>query len=241
MRRELRRRGTAVALACALAIATPAVAQDTPGTGGPAPAGTQAPAGTPAPAGAPAAVAALAELPGPQLFVFDSKHTEVRASWDHLGLSRQSAEFGDVSGKLELDPDKPEEAKVEVKIRVASIASGVASLDQHLVRTKDYFDVQAHPEIRFVSRQVRSTGVKTGELTGDLTINGITKPVTLAVVWNFLGPHPLGTVNPAYKDVVAAGFTARTQILRSEWGISRFIPLVSDEIRIAIDAELRRQ
>jgi polyisoprenoid-binding protein YceI len=173
-------------------------------------------------------------------FTFDKAHTEVRASWDHLGLSRQSARFSDVAGKLVFDPEKPEAASVEVAIKVASVMTGVAALDTHLVKTKDYFDAAAHPVITFKSSQVRSTGDKTAEMTGDLTINGIAKPVVLAVVWNYLGPHPLGTVNPTLKDQIVAGFSARTQILRSEWGIVRTIPLVSDEIRISIEAELQK-
>jgi len=172
-------------------------------------------------------------------FTFDKSHTEVRASWDHLGLSRQSARFNDVSGRLDFDPENPEAARAEVTIKVASVSTGVAALDNHLTRTKDYFDASAHPMITFRSEGVRLTGDKSAEMSGALTINGITKPVTLGVVWNYLGPHPLGTVNPTLKDVTVAGFSARTQILRSEWGIARTIPLVSDEIRISIEAELQ--
>lgn len=181
--------------------------------------------------------AALAE---PATFTFDRAHTEVRASWDHLGLSRQSARFSDVSGQLVFDPEKPEEAAVEVTIKVAGIQTGVQALDNLMVRTKDYFDAASHPLITFKSTGVRMTGDKTAELQGDLSINGRAKPVALAVVFNYLGPHPLGVVNPALKDVTVAGFSARTQILRSEWGISRTVPLVSDEIRISIEAELQK-
>lgn len=176
-----------------------------------------------------------------ETYTFDKAHTEVRASWDHLGLSRQSARFGEVAGRVTFDPEKPEESAVEVTIKVASVQSGVPALDNHLVRTKDYFDAVAHPNITFRSSGVRQTGDKTAELSGELSINGVAKPVTLAVVWNYLGPHPLGAVNPTLKDVIVAGFSARTQILRSEWGIVRTIPLVSDEIRISIEAELQKQ
>ncbi len=171
-------------------------------------------------------------------FALDKQHTEVRFSWDHLGLSRQSGKFGDVSGTVDFDEAQPDQAKIDVTIKVASIVTGVSALDSHLVKSKEFFDAAAHPTIAFKSRGVRSTGDKTAEVTGDLTINGIAKPVTLAVVWNFLGPHPLGAINPVLKDKIAAGFSARTQILRSEWGLTRTIPLVSDEIRIAIEMEM---
>jgi polyisoprenoid-binding protein YceI len=174
-------------------------------------------------------------------FKLDKQHTEVRVSWDHMGLSRQSAKFSDVTGKVEFNAEKPEASTVDVQIKVASFTSGITALDTHLTKTKDYFDAAAHPMITFKSREVRSTGEKTAEVIGDLTINGVAKPATLAVVWNFLGPHPMGTINPTFQDVVAAGFTARTQILRSDWGMSRTIPLVSDEIRIVIETEMHKE
>lgn len=186
-------------------------------------------------------VLVLATLPASaQSFVFDKQHTEVRFSWDHLGLSRQSGKFTDVSAQIAFDPEQPGAASVSVTIAVASLQTGVAALDTQLVKTKDYFDTASYPAITFKSTSVHMTGDKTGELTGDLTINGVTKPVTLAVVWNFIGPHPLGAINPTYADKTAAGFSARTQILRSDWGLTRTIPLVSDEIRISIEAELQR-
>ena len=174
-------------------------------------------------------------------FALDKQHTEIRFSWDHLGLSRQSGKFADMTGTVSFDAEKPDATTVSVTIPVASMVTGVPPLDAALVKTKDYFDVAAHPVITFKSTGVKVTGDKTAELVGDLTINGTTKPVTLAVVWNFLGEHPLGSVNATFAGKVAAGFSARTQILRSEWGIARLIPLVSDEIRISIEAEMHRQ
>lgn len=171
-------------------------------------------------------------------FVLDSDHTEVRASWDHLGLSRQSARFKDVIGRVNFVPENPEQSTVDVTIKVDSISTGVSALDGHLTGSTDFFDVQKYPNITFRSRSVTMTSPKSANIEGDLTMNGITRPVTLSAVWNFMGEHPLAKANPVYKDVQAAGFSARTQILRSEWGISRVIPLVSDEIRITIETEM---
>jgi polyisoprenoid-binding protein YceI len=173
-------------------------------------------------------------------FALDKPHTDIRFSWDHLGLSRQSGKFTDATGTVAFDSSKPEATTVSVTIPVASLMTGVPPLDAALVKTRDYFDVAAHPVITFKSTGVKVTSDKTAELAGDLTINGMTKPVTLAVVWNYLGEHPLGSVNPTFAGKTAAGFSARTQILRSEWGITRLIPLVSDEIRISIEAEMHR-
>ena len=173
-------------------------------------------------------------------FTLDRQHTEVRFSWDHLGLSRQSGRFTDVTGTVQFDAEKPETSKVDVSIPVASLTTGVAALDTQLTKTREYFDVAANPAITFKSASVRQTGDKTAELIGDLTINGITKPVTMAVVWNYIGDHPLAAINPTYAGKTVAGFSARTHILRSEWGMTRIIPLVSDEIRISIEAEMSK-
>jgi polyisoprenoid-binding protein YceI len=174
------------------------------------------------------------------VFTLDRQHTEVRFSWDHLGLSRQSGRFTDVTGTVQFDAEKPETSTVNVSIALASLMTGVPALDSHLLKTREYFDVAANPAILFKSSGVRQTGDKTAELIGDLTINGITKPVTMAVVWNYLGDHPLAVVNPTYAGKTVAGFSARTHILRSDWGLTRTIPLVSDEIRISIEAEMSK-
>lgn len=171
----------------------------------------------------------------------DKDHTEVRFSWDHLGMSRQSGRFLDVSGRIEFDPDTPEASSIDVRIGLKSLMTGVPALDDHLLKTTDFFDAERHPAILFKSTRVELTTAKTANVSGELTINGISKPAVLSVVWNFTGEHPLSGINPVYKGVYASGFSAKAQILRSDWGITRTIPLVSDEIRIAIEAELIRE
>ncbi len=174
------------------------------------------------------------------VFILDKDHTEVRASWNHLGLSRQSARFRDVIGRVEFDPAAPEKSEVDVTIKAASVMTGVSALDGLLRNTNDYLDAGGHPNITFKSTSVAPTSTKTANVLGNLTLNGVTKPVSLAVVWNFLGEHPLAAINPIFEGVRAAGFSARTQILRSEWGMMRGIPLISDEIRISIEVELHQ-
>ena len=93
----------------------------------------------------------------------------------------------------------------------------------------------------FRSTDVKRLSDKTAQVTGDLTLNGQTKPVTLDVVWNFSGEHPLSKINPVYSDLYYSGFSVQTQIRRSDWGITRTIPYVSDEIQIVIEAELKRK
>jgi polyisoprenoid-binding protein YceI len=175
-----------------------------------------------------------------ETYDIDASHTEVRFTWDHLGLSRQGGRFTSLSGKVDFDPDAPEQSTVEVKIPVRSIATGVKALDEALVGSKDYFDVVLHPDITFKSTSVTLRSDKTADVAGDLTINGVTRSVVLDVVWSFTGPHPLRAINPVYAGKISSGFSATTQIRRGDWGITRGAPFVSDEIRISIEAEMLR-
>ena len=172
-------------------------------------------------------------------YAFDKSHTEIRFSWDHLGLSRQSGRFLDVEGALQLDPEQPEASRVEIVIKLSSLSSGVRELDG-VLKSKEFFDVASNPVATFRSTEVARTGDKTARVTGDLTLAGKTNPVVLDVVWNFAGEHPLSKINPIYAGTYYAGFSARTQLLRSDWGLTRTIPYVSDEIRLEIEAELKR-
>jgi polyisoprenoid-binding protein YceI len=173
-------------------------------------------------------------------YTFVKDYTSVRFSWSHLGLSRQSARVMDFDGTVEFEPDQPEASRVDVLIKASSLRTGVPAFDD-LLKSVEYFDAQRNPTIRFRSTSARRMSDRTGELTGDLTVMGITKPVTLYVVWNFTGEHPLAQVNPNYKDVFVAGFSATGVLRRSDWGLSRAVPLVSDEIELTIETELLRR
>jgi len=174
------------------------------------------------------------------VYQLDKDHSEVRFTWDHLGVSRQGGRFRDVSGTLNFDPVTPGNSSVDVKIKVSSISTGVTKLDEHLIRSGEFFDAQTYPTIIFKSTSVAPTAGRTAHVMGNLTVNGVTKPVTLNVRWNFSGAHPLGGINPVYKEIYVSGFSATTQILRSDWGLSRTVPFISDELRITIESEFHR-
>lgn len=167
-------------------------------------------------------------------------HTAVHFSWNHAGLSRHTGRIVGAEGILEFTPEAPENSKVEANLQVGRISTGVAALDR-VLRSADFFNAGTEPMIEFRSTSVKPTGDRTGEITGDLTINRMTKPVVLAVVWNFAGEHPLGLVNPSFSGKYVAGFSATGRLLRSEWGLGRGAPLVSDEIEIAIEVEAVRR
>lgn len=173
-------------------------------------------------------------------YKIDPDHTEVRFTWDHVGMSRQGGRFTDVEGTLEFDPVNPGSSSIQATIKVASISTGVEKLDEHLTRSGEFFDVHAHPHITFRSTNVAPTAGRTAHVTGNLSMNGVTKPVVMQVRWNFAGDHPLGGINPVYQEIYVVGFSATTRIRRSDWGLSRTVPFISDELQITIETELHR-
>lgn len=173
------------------------------------------------------------------IYKFDKGHTEVRFLWNHVGLSTQSGEFHDVDGAVTFNREKLENSTVDVTIKSESIDTGVAPLDTHL-KSADFFDVKKFPTITFKSTSVRQTGVDRGEVTGNLTIHGVTKPVKLDVSLLFEGEHPLAPFNKSYAGAPYVAFSGRTEILRSEFGVGRFAPLTSDVISIVIETEMRQ-
>src|SRR3990172_8365994 len=100
---------------------------------------------------------------GADTYVFEKDHTGVRFTWDHLGLSRQGGRFLDVEGAVTFDPNRPEDSTVDVKIPLKSIATGIPKLDEHLVRSKEFFDVEQFPVITFKTTSVRRTDTKIAE------------------------------------------------------------------------------
>ena len=184
---------------------------------------------------APTIAAAVEETYG-----FDKGHSEIVFKWDHVGISTQSGEFFDFDGKVVFDRENIEASAVEVTINVESLETGVPSLNTELKGT-NHFDGEQFPEITFKSTSVRQTGMDSGQVEGSLTIRGISKPVILDVWLVFEGDHPLGQFMEMFKDAHYLGFAARTRILRSDFGMSAGVPLVSDRIDIEIVAEMRRK
>ncbi len=173
-------------------------------------------------------------------FTFDGGHTTITFSWSHAGLSRHTGHIVGAEGMLEFDPAAPESARLEAILRPAKIWTGVPALDR-LLRSADFFDSAAEPAVAFRSTRVKPTGERTGEVVGDLTIRGTSRPVTLDVTWNFSGEHPLGLLNPSFSGKFVSGFSATARIQRSEWGLGRGAPLISDEVDILIESEMVRK
>jgi polyisoprenoid-binding protein YceI len=172
-------------------------------------------------------------------WIVDKTSSAVHFSYDHFGLARKTGRFMDLDGRLDFSPTDPERGTVEITIKTKALSTGVAELDR-LLLSSDFFDEPRFPSIVFKSTSVRQTGPKTGDIEGELTMLGVTKPVTLNATWNFTGEHPLAAINAAYAGKWVAGFSAKTMISRSQWGMSRGIPLLSDAVEIGIEVEFLR-
>ena len=189
-------------------------------------------------AAATAALLVSAPVVATETYQFDAGHTEIQFSWNHAGITTQSAEFTGFDGTIAIDRETIAASMVDVTIDPASVHTGYAVFDEHMV-SGDWFDTANHPEIRFVSTGVQQVGHDRALVEGDLTIKGVTRPVTLDVRLTFDGPHPLGALMEAYQADYL-GFHATATVLRSDWGLGAFAPLTSDTVDIVIRTELRR-
>lgn len=179
-------------------------------------------------------------IAAPEKFVFDKAHTEIIFNYSHVGNSTAYGQFNDFDGEIVIDTDEPANSRVDVTIKTASVDTGVVKFDEHL-RSSDFFNTDKYPEMRFVSKSVTPAGKTSYRIVGELTIKAQTRPVTLIANLNFKGDHPLGRLLKNYKGVHVAGFSASTQVFRSEFGLGLFAPLTSDHVNIIIETELFRQ
>lgn len=166
-------------------------------------------------------------------YELDASHTHVGFKISHLGFSETYGNFEDVSGTLELNADKPEDAKLSVTVKTASLDTGFDARDEH-VEGKDFLNVGAFPTMTFTSTKVVRTGENTADVTGDLTLHGVTKPLTLKVTLNKLGENPMN------KKTIA-GFNATGSLKRSDFGITTYLPAIGDEVTLMISSEAIRK
>ena len=164
-------------------------------------------------------------------FEFDQRRTEVRFVYK-MAYSTQRGRFTKVSGTLDYDEAKPEKTKVSASIAAASLTTGEAVVDTEL-KGKAFFNVAASPVIAFKSLAVKSRSATAADVSGEITVNGITKPVTHKVS---LKPHD----DPALKhDAGAREFIATTRIQRSAFNMTEYQSMVDDDIDIEIAAIVR--
>ena len=176
-----------------------------------------------------AASAAQAEMARYEL---DPEHTTVYFTISHIGYADTLGIFGDVSGAFSYDAEARKLGAVDVRIAADSVDTFNRARDRH-VRKSDFLDVSQHPEITFTAEGGQAASATSGTVTGDLTILGQTRPVTLSVTLNKAAPYPFGHK----RDVL--GLSMDTSIRRSEFGMSYGVAngLVGDVVEIKIETE----
>ena len=161
----------------------------------------------------------------------DPTHASVTWSLSHAGLSNYTARFDDISGALNFRPEAPANSSVDIRIDPKSVSTGLPKFDEEIATSGNYFDANSFPEIRFVSTDIKLTGEATGLITGDLTLKGVTKPVTLDVIFNGAGKS-FG--NPGKT----LGFSATTTFLRSDYNMGHLVSFgIGDEVNLRIETE----
>lgn len=186
--------------------------------------------------GAPGLAPSLAQGPAPAApgagtYKVDPRHASVTGKVSHLGLSDYTFRFRRFDATIRYDPARPRDARVEVVLEPASVDSGVAALDTELAGER-FFHAAQFPQARFVSTAVDPGDGKRGTVTGQLTFRGVTKPATMAVVFNGAGVQGRDS---------KLGFSGTMAVKRSDWGMTALVGPVGDVVRLAIEAEFIRQ
>jgi polyisoprenoid-binding protein YceI len=166
----------------------------------------------------------------PKAYTVDAGHSQVVFSYQHLGFSTTSGMFSGIKGTINFDEAKPEASTVTVEFPISSLQTGDEGRNKHF-QSADFFGGEGKsPNVTFTSTAIKVTGEKTAQITGDLTLNGVTKPVVLDAVLNQQGQHPM-------ENKPWIGFNATTTVKRTDFNLGMFAPAVSDEVAVQISVE----
>lgn len=164
-------------------------------------------------------------------YVLDPAHGKITWSISHLGYSTYIGQFSDVQGTLTLDSANPAQSSLDVSVNMDSAGTFHPELDAHL-KNEDFFHTEKFPTATFRSTAVRVIADNKAEITGDLTLRGVTRPVVVEAVFNQAGVNPL-------DKIYTVGFDGRAVIKRSDFGIEYGLPLLGDEVTLQIEGEFK--
>jgi polyisoprenoid-binding protein YceI len=163
----------------------------------------------------------------------DGYHTQVVFTLSHFGFSDFYGLFSGASGTLQLDPARPQASRIDVSFPIQSVSTTVAALDSELKGDK-WFDAARFPNATFTSTAIKPTGKGSATITGNFTLHGVTKPITLTA--SFVGAG----VNPLTK-AYTVGFRATGTIKRSDFGVSTYVPMIGDEVQLSLTGAFEKQ
>lgn len=182
----------------------------------------------------PAAQAQTTQVPAEAkagAYTLNSDHSKVTWSVNHLGFSTYAGQFQGVTGTLKIDPANLAATDLQVTIDTNLVGTLTPALDTHL-KSADFLDTAKFPTATFKSTKVVRTGPKTADVTGNLTLHGVTKPVVVHATFNQAG---VNFVDKQYS----LGFDGKAVIKRSEFGVMGYLPAVGDEVTLQLAAEFK--
>jgi len=166
-------------------------------------------------------------------YTIDPAHSHILFTIDHLGFAKIVGLFSDFSGTLSFDSNNVSASKLAVTVKTESLQTQFAARDKDL-KGADWFNVTEFPEMTYVGTEFVKKDEHTGTITGNLTLHGVTKPVTLNVVLNKVGQNPLDKIN-------SAGFSARGTLKRSDFGMKTFLGPIGDDVDLIIEIEAKQK
>jgi len=166
-------------------------------------------------------------------FKLDPGHSKITWSVNHFGFSTYIGQFGHADATLTLDPKTLAAATLEVTVDTASLGTLNPALDNQ-VKSKNFLDVAQFATATFHATKVTRTGDRTADIAGDLTLHGVTRPVTVRATFVMGGRNP---VDPTYR----LGFAGTATLKRSDYGMTYLLPSLGDEVTLTIEAEFRKQ
>ena len=176
------------------------------------------------------AVSAGSALAAPETYELDPSHSQVVFTYNHLGFSTTTGMFSGFEGTIEFDAEDPANSSVSVSMPLMSMFTGWEKREEHFM-SEDFFGAKEGDLVTFASTGIEVTGENTAKITGDLSMNGVTKSVVLNTVLNQKSDaHPM-------NNRPWLGFDASTTLLRSDFGVDKFAPYVSDEVEVHISIE----
>ncbi|KAB2966969.1 YceI family protein [Zoogloea sp.] len=175
-----------------------------------------------------AATLSTAAFAAPETYTIEGTHTFPRFEYSHFGYSTQLSRFDKTTGTITLDK-AAKTGSVDVTIDTTSVNTGYPLFNQH-IQGEDFFDTATYPTITYKSTKVNFDGDKPTSIEGNLTVKGVTKPVTLTVTSFHCMPHPM-----LKKD--ACGANATATIKRSEFNAGKYAPYVGDDVKLTIAVE----
>ena len=162
----------------------------------------------------------------------DASHSAVIFSWNHRGYSHPLARLEQIHGNVLMDRADLTQSSVSVTMPLGGLRTGDDDLDKRL-RGAEFFDAARYPEITFKSTKVETAGANALKITGDLVVHGVSKSVVLDATVN--------KINDNARDKPAAGFDAAVMLRRSDFGVSKYVPMVADELLVHITLEAHQE